>query len=123
MSLQNSIAQLVNKAMDNFLDKLADKTREVQTIPREWEAYRDKTTRRRNPAAPMRVVGSYRDNVDYGQMVESTRANHENKSVEIDTDYASEVYEDKPIFEEVLSKYPVRDLFIEALEEAVRDRK
>lgn len=108
-NLQSKIQNLVADKAASFREELAGETRRVQKEPREWEAFSGRTTRRRSPDAPMPVVDSYRDNIDSGDAIDSTRATK--TSVIIDVDYASEMYEDKPLFEEMLSEVDLKEVW------------
>ena len=57
----------------------------------------------------MPVVESYRDNIDSGDAVDNTRATTD--GVVIDVDYAHEMYEDKPLFEEMLSQVDLKEVW------------
>lgn len=107
--LTETIKRLVDEKAALFRQELANETIKVQVEPREWEAFEGRTTRRKSPTAPMQVVEKFRDNIDSGDAVENTIVVED--SVVIDVDYASELYEDKPIFEEMLSQVDLKEVW------------
>ena len=109
MNIQAAIERVVGEKVALFRQELANETIKVQEEPREWEAFAGRTTRRRSPDAPMPVVESYRDNIDSGEAKGNTRV--QGDSVIIGVDYASELYEDKPLFEEMLSQIDIREVW------------
>jgi hypothetical protein len=115
MSLQTTIARIIQNASDQFVEELAEATRKVQREPRDWEAFQGRVTRRKNPLAPMRVVEEYRDNIDTVAALQNTSADIPNSQVIVDVPYAADLYEDKPLFEEVLSENDLKDLWNTAL--------
>ncbi len=116
-SLQQVIQKLIDDAAHEFRVGLRDATVQIQEEPREWEAFGGRITRRKNPAAPMPVVEEYRDNIDSGDARDNTIV--DGIDIKINVPYAAELYEDKPLFEEMLSETDLQEVWREALVRAV----
>jgi hypothetical protein len=119
MSLQSILAQIIQAASEQLVEELAEATRDIQETPRDWEAFAGRTTRRKNPLAPMPVVEEYRDNIDTGLTLTNTEADIPNMQVKVNVPYAADLYEDKPLFEEVLNEYSVKGLWETALKKVL----
>lgn len=115
MTLQTIIAQIIQDASEQLVEELASATKEVQETPRDWEAFAGRTTVRKNPLAPMPVVEEYRDNIDTGLALSNTEADIPNTQVIVNVPYAADLYEDKPLFEEMLSQTSIKQLWQVAL--------
>ena len=67
----------------------------------------------------MKRVEQYRDNIDYGEAIKNTRADNPNEQVIIDVPYGEDMYEDKPIFEVMISETNIKEAFISSFNKVV----
>jgi hypothetical protein len=119
MSLQTILAQIIKDASEQLVEEFAEATREVQETPRDWEAFQGRVTVRKNPLAPMTIVEEYRDNIDTRLALDNTDADIPNMQVKVNVPYAADLYEDKPLFEEMLNEHSVKDLWEAALKKTL----
>jgi hypothetical protein len=96
-------------------------TQQVNDDARIWPAFAKRTTVRRNPLAPMPIVGAYRDNIDFGEASRSLDVDNSQpllSAVEfegLDQTKLNEMLRDKPILEVSYNEFDFDKSFKEAL--------
>jgi hypothetical protein len=99
-------------------------TQQVNDDARIWPAFAKRTAVRRNPLAPMPIVGAYRDNVDFGEASRSLGVNNGQpllSTVEfegLDQTKLEEMIRDKPILEVSYNEFDFD--FDESFKEAIK---